>query len=179
MSVSAADALMGVVAPQAPPPPAVTIPPAAAAGPVTATIHVAADANAKALAVAVGAMVQGGLPTATVALTPPALGHVQVQVQVNADHTAALVFTVAQPAAAQVIQSGLPALAQALQQANLVLARADIGGGSVGTTTWYGQQHRSQQQGAWSRDGSLVGAGRRSGAKRKGAAGPDGVMAYA
>lgn len=152
-------------------------PPATSAPVVQSAPHamVAPDVNTQALGAAASALFQNGGGSATVQLTPPALGYVEIRIQVRADHSASVSFVVSQPAAAQAIQAGLPALSQALQQNHIVLAHTDVSGG---TASWQGPSHGGQQgHGQGQHEGSLVGYGRRDGHKASGDA--TGVRAYA
>lgn len=151
---------------------------AAAAAP---TSSAASSANAQTLGSAIANLHQSGLNTATVQLTPPSLGSVQVQIQVAASHTASVTFTVAQPAAAQAVQASLPLLSQALLQHGITLAQANVSTGDGGAAAWGGGQPGSGgQQSPYAQpwQGALVGSGRR-GRETTEVVMPKGVRAYA
>ncbi|HEX7326811.1 MAG TPA: flagellar hook-length control protein FliK [Rhodanobacteraceae bacterium] len=139
-----------------------------------------AGANAQALGSAVAALHQGGLNAATVQLTPPTLGSVQVQIQVAAGHAASVAFIVAQPAAAQAVQASLPLLTQALQQHGITLAQASVSTGDGGASAWGGHPGGGGQQPQYGQpqQGALVGSGRR-GREAVEVVVPKGVRAYA
>lgn len=100
------------------------------------------DASMQAMHAQIRTLHQGGGGQASIQLSPPSLGSVQVQVQMQGNHQAQLTFTAAQQSTAQALQTSLPQLSNALQQNGIHLTHTEVTAGNGHAMT--GQQHQGQ-----------------------------------
>ena len=104
-------------------------------------------------------MAAGGGQGATMELSPPDLGPMQVVLGISNDH-ATVAFTSAQPEVRQALEAAVPKLREMMSDAGIQLGNATVSAGTGNQDNGYNQQAASAQSGGGGGSGGGQGGSR-------------------